>query len=286
MPPKLSRVIADFQNSLAESGAKSAHTISNYRRYLNHFFQHVGDLAVSELTLAKIHTYRKFLASPEAQLSTSSQNYHLTALRELLKYTNSLALTSIDPKSIKLHSLMGHQPVTALPTDLQSLAQSLPLSAEKLRDKLIIELLISTGIKVSELVDLNVTDVMPNFRQITVGLAPNSRILLLSPSTAVTLEKYLKSRQDTDPPLLIRHKTKSSDQHTRLSARTIQRTVKKLAEQSNTQHTTPQSIRNRYAIELFESGVSTAHVNQLLGHNHLESTAHYKQKLIKIKINS
>lgn len=263
----LKSAINDFLASLKST--KSLNTLKNYTRYLNHFLEFASDQPLTSLTPALITNYRSYLASANTKLSLSSQNYHLTALRQFLSVLRDQQLSILDPNLIKLH------PIPKTPTPMPD-SNLTPLSADNLRDQLILALLQTTGLKVSEIVALDVSDIMPNLRQITVGCYfAKQRALLLEPSVSLILEKYLKTRRGNETPLFTRLKS-NSHTSTRLTPRTIQRIVRKL---NPSEAVTPSTIRNQFAAHLFAEGISTTVANQLLGHTRKSSTVHYKTKL-------
>lgn len=269
-PVNLKLAIANFLAELRFN--KSPHTFKNYQRYLKNFFHFTSDLPISTLNSQHLSRYRSYLAHSDPPIAISSQNYHLTALRQFILYLHFRNLTTLDADLIKLHP----QPSPPSPRVFPDLNPS-KIIADNLRDQLILSLLRTTGLKVSEIVALDRSDIMPNLRQLTVGQSHKRRTLLLEPVTSLTLEKYLKTRRDTEPPLFIRLKM-NNQSSSRLTPRTIQRIVQKCG-QSSQGSATPSSLRNQFAANLFAEGINTAEANHLLGHLHKSSTAHYKSKL-------
>lgn len=274
-PIDLKLAIANFLADLRQS--KSPHTFENYQRYLKNFSHFVHDLSVSELNTQHLNRYRSYLSHSDPPMAISSQNYHLTALRQFILYLHSRNLTTLDADLIKLHS----EPKQTSP--LASVDLNSPkITADNVRDQLILSLLRTTGLKVSEVVALDRSDIMPNFRQLTAGRSRKQRTLLLEPSISLTLEKYLKTRRDTAAPLFIRLKI-NRQSSARLTPRTIQRIVQKFSRSSHSS-ATPSTLRNQFAANLFAEGMNTTEANQLLGHSHKSSTAHYKSKLDQARL--
>ena len=151
MDPLLQDGINKFLDHLDLVESKSAHTISNYRRYLQHFLEFSTNLLISRLTEAIIQEYRLFLSSKHSELSPITQNYHLTALREFIHFANQNSWLEINPRSIKLHSIPKKR-VSPLPGVALSTLQGQKIKPceEGLRDQLILELLVGNGLKVSE----------------------------------------------------------------------------------------------------------------------------------------
>jgi site-specific recombinase XerD len=237
---------------------------------------------MESITLAMLQEYRIFLNSKKMGLSIPTQNYHLTALREFLRFANQNMWSKIDPKVITLHSLPKKSTPVHPQVDLTTLqVKHTTPSPEGFRDKLILELLVSTGLKVSELVSLTRADVFPNFRQLNIGQGASRRTMLLPASASLALERYLKSRQDDYSPLLIRHKGMKHGDIPSLTTRTIQRTIKRLSKSQGLDTITPTTIRNQFASNLFSEGVNISHASQILGHTHQSSTSHIKSTLSK-----
>lgn len=263
----LSECISQFLDTL--STRKSSQTQDNYARYLEHFLRINGDLPVSHLELTHLSRFRTYLAT-KSGLSPSSQNYHLIALRQFIKYLLTRGLTTLTPADISLHTVHKTTDTHYDLEDLKSkLIHNLP---DNLRDQLILNLLFSTGLKVSEVVALKRQDIFPNFRQISVGDPP--RTMLLSPSTSLLVEKYLQTRHDSSPILFTTDKSANGP----MNVRTVQRIVKRFANQYSVD-LTPSAIRNLFASDLFDQGVTTDEAKELLGHKHKTSTIHYKSEL-------
>lgn len=282
MDQSLKGAIDKYLDYLDQVESKSTNTISNYARYLNHFLQFTSDLPLESISLTTLQEYRSFLNSKKMALSIPTQNYHLTALREFLRFAGQNTWSKIDPKVIVLHSIPKKSAPVHPEVDLTTLqSQHVTPSLEGFRDKLILELLVSTGLKVSELVSLTRADVFPNFRQINIGLGASRRTMLLPASASLALERYLRSRQDNYSPLLIRHKGMKHGDTPSLTTRTIQRTIKKLSLSQGSDPITPTTIRNQFASNLFSEGVNIPHASRILGHTHQSSTAHIKSNLSK-----
>lgn len=251
------------------SAAKSPNTITNYRRYLAHFSDYLSDIFLTDLSLQKLIQYRAFLLH-QSQLSPTTQNYHLIAVRQFIKYLHSSGLSQLTAADLKLLPVSPrHAIVTPTPVP-QNIT-----SSDNLRDQLIFNLIVTTGLKVSEIVQLDRSDILPNMRQITAGSTNKRRTLLLDPATAVLLEKYLTTRRDTLPALFIRQKNRSSSSN-RLTPRTIQRVIRQSSPDSSL---TPSKLRHQYANELFSEGVSTTQAGNLLGHTNKSTTIRYRSQL-------
>ncbi|MFC1727243.1 site-specific tyrosine recombinase/integron integrase [Patescibacteria group bacterium] len=278
------RLIEEFLEHLEIERQVSPLTVRNYRHYLRRFSQwlkqNLPQAQPKSLNLEIIKKYRVFLARftglNSKNLSVVTQGYHVIALRSFLKWLikndyNTLAPEKIDlPKgrSRSVKFLSGEQ-VERL------LAQPLPSSRTGLRDKAILELLFSTGLRVSELVKLN-RDHLDLKRQEfgVIGKGGRSRVVFLSTKAVKWLEKSLASREDDDPALFVRQSKGEGSR--RLTARSIQRLIKKYAQKARLPvEVTPHVLRHSFATDLLMAGADLRSVQEMLGHKNIATTQIY-----------
>ena len=157
----VSEALTDFLEHLEIEGGRSQNTIRNYSLYLERFIEFAGDIEVVKITSEMIRRYRLWLNrykndNDGKALSILTQSYHLIALRGFLTYLSRRDIPSLSADKIILPKTVRKQ-VTFLQYDeVVNLIDNIPLDSEQgLRDRAIIELLFSSGLRVSELVNLN-----------------------------------------------------------------------------------------------------------------------------------
>ena len=149
------------------------------------------------------------------------------------------------------------------------------------RDKAIIELLFSTGLRVSELVSLNIDDINLKRREFgVVGKGGRARVVFLSKRAAKWIERYLVARDDNFEPLFIRHRhiddPTLDDEDVRLSARSVQRMFKKYRKKLKLPiKVTPHILRHSFATDLLMAGADIRSVQEMLGHKNIQTTQVY-----------
>lgn len=292
---ELSILIRDFLESLEIEGGRSRKTIENYELYLERFHMIVNELCpelpaitASDLTPEIIRKYRlklnRFTDNPKNQsLSTLTQSYHLIALRGFLKYLVRRGIKSLEPSLIDLPKTTRKQ-VTFLHFDeVERLIKAIPEDNEPgLRDRAIIELLFSSGLRISELVNLNRDSINLARREFMVrGKGSKDRPIFISQSAADHLSAYLSIRKDTLVPLFISYSKNpgtpdTSGDFRRLSARSIERFIQKYAKIAGiTKHVTPHTLRHSFATDLLINGADIRSVQSMLGHSDISTTQIY-----------
>ena len=284
----LSEALADFLEHLEVEGGRSPRTIENYKLYLERFIDFAGDIDVAKITSETIRKYRLWLnryknSNTGKELLLITQNYHLIALRGLLTYLSQRDIPSLAADKIILPKTVRKQ-VTFLHYDeVVRLIEQIPLDNEPgLRDRAIIELLFSSGLRVSELVNLNRDHINLARREFMVrGKGQKDRPVFVSMSAAEHVKNYLDSRSDSLPALFIsysRRLTKPlvSGDYRRLSARSIQRMVSHYARLAGiTKHVSPHTMRHSFATDLLMNGADLRAVQSMLGHSNIATTQIY-----------
>lgn len=286
MSHMLSEMIIDFTEHLEVERGRSSKTAENYKLYLDRFVLFTGDIEVEKLTPEIIRKYRLWLNRYQGDdgetLSTITQNYHLIALRGFLKYMSYRNIETIGADKIILPKVARKQ-VTFLHYDeINRLLEQIDCSSEQgLRDRAIIELLFSSGLRVSELVNLNRDHVNTKRREFTVrGKGQKDRPVFVSKSAAEHVDNYLAARLDNLPPLFLSYSRNNISSMTgdyrRLSARSIQRMVSKYARLAGiTKHVSPHTMRHSFATDLLMNGADIRSVQVMLGHSSISTTQVY-----------
>jgi site-specific recombinase XerD len=282
----LSELILDYIEHLEVEGGRSSKTAENYTLYLERFVAFTNDIQVDKITSEIIRKYRLWLNRYKndngEELSTITQSYHLIALRGFLGYLSKRDIPSLTPDKIELPKVTRKQ-VTFLHYDeIARMLEAIPLDSEVgLRDRAIIELLFSSGLRVSELVNLNRDHVNTKRREFMVrGKGQKDRPVFIGQATAERVEEYLKARFDNLPPLFLsysRNNTASmSGDYRRLSARSIQRIIARYARLAGiTKHVSPHTMRHSFATDLLMNGADLRSVQSMLGHSNISTTQVY-----------
>jgi len=283
-----SEALADFLEHLEVEGGRSPRTIENYKLYLERFIDFAGDIDVAKITSETIRKYRLWLnryknSNTGEELLLITQNYHLIALRGLLTYLSQRDISSLAADKITLPKTVRKQ-VTFLHYDeVVRLIEQIPLDNEPgLRDRAIIELLFSSGLRVSELVNLNRDHINLARREFMVrGKGQKDRPVFVSMSAAEHVKNYLDARHDNLSALFISYsrrlaKPSVSGDYRRLSARSIQRMVSHYARLAGiTKHVSPHTMRHSFATDLLMNGADLRAVQSMLGHSNIATTQIY-----------
>lgn len=276
----------DFLEYLEIEQNRSQNTIKNYDHYLTRLIDYAGDIAVTDIDDDLIRKWRLWLnrlgTNVSDEMQKNTQNYHLIALRSFLKFCAKRNVAALAPNRIELARTHRKQ-VTFLNVDeLVRLFSQPDLSKQQgLRDRAILELLFSSGLRVSELVGLDRDHINLKRREFTVrGKGQKDRPVFISQQAADWIHQYLQKRTDTTRPLFIRYSgTKKVDltgNFHRLTARSIQRMVSKYALLAGiTKHVSPHTLRHSFATDLLMNGADLRSVQALLGHSNIATTQIY-----------
>lgn len=282
----ISDYLLDFIEHLEVEGGRSAKTAENYKLYLERLVEFTEDLSVDKITTEIVRKYRlwlnRYTNGQGDELATITQAYHLIALRGFLKYLSSRDIPSLSPDKIILPKVSRKQ-VTFLHYDeVERLIDTIDLESEAgLRDRAIVELLFSSGLRVSELVNLNRDHVNTKRREFMVrGKGQKDRPVFISQATADWVNRYLDARQDTLAPLFLSYsknvEASTSGDFRRLTARSIQRMVSKYAKLAGiTKHVSPHTMRHSFATDLLMNGADIRSVQSMLGHSNISTTQVY-----------
>ncbi len=280
------KALVDFLEYLEIEQNRSQKTIANYHHYLLRLSDYAGEIKVSDITPELIRKWRLWLnrigtyESDELQKSTT--NYHLIALRSFLKYCVKRDIPAMSPDKIELARTKRKQ-VSFLSNEemLRLLNQPNISNKTGLRDRAILELLYSSGLRVSELTNLNREHINLKRREFMVrGKGQKDRPVFISDMAANWIDKYLESRGDKAPALFIRFsgikKPDLSGNYLRLTPRSIQRMVSKYALLAGiTKHVSPHSLRHSFATDLLINGADIRSVQAMLGHSNISTTQIY-----------
>lgn len=283
----LSEALDNFIESIEVEGGRSKKTAENYTLYVERFIEFAGDIKVSEISYELVRKYRLWLNRYEnyngVNLGKSTQAYHLIALRRLLTYLSKRDIKSLEPTKIELPKMTKPQVNFLHYEEVERLLEVIPQDTELgLRDRAILELLFSSGLRVSELINLNRDHINTKRREFSVrGKGNKDRPIFISKTASQHIDNYLKSRKDNLSPLFINYSkrctTPSLDgNYRRLTARSVQRMIEKYARLAGiTKKVSPHTMRHSFATDLLLNGADLRSVQSMLGHASISTTQIY-----------
>lgn len=298
MVRKIDELITDFLEYLEVERGRSQQTIRNYDFYLRRFALWAKHPAPEKITDELVHRFRLWLnRSVEGRegktLKKSTQNYHVIALRSFLKYLARKDVASLAPEKIELarqemrqvEFLEGDELDRLLSGPIHGNPPQSPLGKGggrmlvSLRDRAILELLFSTGMRVSELASLKIESINLSRDEFTVrGKGGKLRAVFLSSTAKDALKEYLGKRRDPSPFLFVGHDRAKGARAFKggLTPRSIQRLVERYAKAAGiTKHITPHTLRHTFATDLLLGGADIRSVQSLLGHASITTTQIY-----------
>ena len=288
--------IGDFLSNL-QSNNYSVLTVRNYKGYLETFdrFLNESNIHFKRISKETIISYKEYLTSFSLKTSKTSNhsekllapctiNYKLIGLRVYLRYLISIDYPCpLAPEAVENLKIIQKQPRLPDLKELISLIEAPCPDADimELRDKAILETLFNTGLRVSELVNLNRNQISLEPKQISLRAKGNKiRTVFLSDTTAKWIESYLRSRQDNFIPLFIRHNgqidIRNNGEGMRLTVRSIQRVVIRYAERCGLSiKATPQTLRHCFTLYLAGERANPVPLQVLFSHESLDGINHY-----------
>ena len=283
---KTEAAIQQYLEYLAIEQNRSKRTIENYKHYLNRLLDFAGDISVTDITPDLVRKWRLWLhelgSDRAAELSKATQNYHLIALRSFLKFCHKRNIEALATDQIELARVKRGQ-VSFLTTEEMESLLNQPNIEEiaGLRDRAILELLYSGGLRVSELIGLDITHINLDRREFMVrGKGQKDRPIFVSDEAASWLKKYLDKRTDNLPALFIsysgRKNVSNSGNFRRLTARSVQRMIAQCARLAGiTKRVSPHTMRHSFATDLLMNGADIRSVQSMLGHSNISTTQIY-----------
>jgi site-specific recombinase XerD len=266
---------------------RAVKTIENYDRYLSRYFTQMQIKDVSNISEQSIREFRLWLNRQPGTAADSmkrrTQNYYMIALRAFLKFLRKRDIAAISPEKIELAKLPDRQLDLITSAELERLMRAPKEAFEKekdpdkarsyLRDTAILELLFSTGLRVSELCALN-SDIDLSRDELSVrGKGEKVRVVFLSNASKNAVREYLQARNDMEEALFVDGRPNKLH---RIIPRDIQRHLKSyVARAGITNVVTPHTLRHAFATDLLSNGADIRSVQQLLGHASINTTQIY-----------
>lgn len=281
-----SDLIQDYIEHLEVEGGRSRKTAENYKLYLERFVEFTDNIDVAKISTELVRKYRlwlnRYVNNNDDILATITQSYHLIALRGFLRYLSNRDIESLSPDKITLPKVSRKQVTFLYRDEITRLLAEIDTSKEQgLRDRAIIELLFSSGLRVSELVNLNRDNINLKRREFMVrGKGQKDRPVFISQSAADHITNYLESRHDSLPALFISYSRNVSPETTgdyrRLTVRSVQRMLGQYTRLAGiTKHVSPHTMRHSYATDLLMNGADIRSVQSMLGHSNISTTQVY-----------
>ena len=281
----ITRAIKEFIRFGTASKGYSINTLKNYQRYLGVFStwaEENGLRNVEDIKLDDVEEFQVFLSQKnEEGLSKKTRNYYLIAIRALLKYLIDHDIDALSPQRVVLAKTAGREIQFLEKNELESIrnASGGENSLNSLRDRAIISVLFSSGLRVSELVNLKRNQISVVRGEFSVtGKGGKVRPIFLNEQACDDLASYIENRQDSNPYVFIRHfKNPELDNKKRaLTARSIQRLLSRCARLAGiAKSVTPHKLRHSFATELLRNGADLRSVQALLGHSSITTTQVY-----------
>ncbi len=297
----LQRLKTEFLEYLEIEKGRSLKTVENYDRYLARFLSHTGVSSPAKLSEQMVREFRLHLNRQPGVSGTmkhKTQNYYMISLRAFLKFLRKRGIESLSPERIELAKVGGRDLDLMSSDELERLmhaptkgladravggtaANGRTNQLISLRDTAMLELLFSTGLRVSELCSLN-RDLDLSRDEFSIrGKGEKVRVVFLSPEAKQGIRDYLAKRSDVDDALFIQMgkasaQAEKTKQGLRLTPRSVERIVKRYATKAGiTRKVTPHVIRHSFATDLLENGADLRSVQALLGHSNIATTQVY-----------
>jgi len=287
---EIAKKIEQFLQYLQVEKGSSPLTVRNYRHYLCRFCNWMESQGIrqtlKDINQEVVRQYRVFLSNLSGEkgetMSRRTQGYHVIALRSFLKWCIKNDLDVLSPEKIDLPKVQERQVKFLNGDQVDRLLNAPSLSTiQGKRNKAILEVLFSTGLRVSELAKLDRDKIDLERREFgIIGKGGRARVVFLSTRAAEWVKKYLEEREDSYRPLFIRHKGKMDpsipDEKMRLSVRSIQRMIKKYVRKIKLPvDATPHVLRHSFATDLLIAGADLRSVQEMLGHKNISTTQIY-----------
>lgn len=283
--------VEKFLEYLEVEKGSSPLTVRNYRHYLSRFVNWLKEekikLTLKDINPEIVRQFRVYLSrlpgfKGQGTMSRKTQGYHAIALRSFLRWLTKNDFEVMAADKIELPKITERQVKFLTGEQVERLLNAPTLSnLAGRRDKAILELLYSTGLRVSELCKLNKDDISLERREFgIVGKGGRGRVVFLSKRAADWIDQYLQARTDDYSPLFIRHQGEpdptTPDEKMRLSVRSVQRMIKKYVRKVKLPvDATPHVMRHSFATDLLMAGADIRSVQEMLGHKNIQTTQIY-----------
>jgi site-specific recombinase XerD len=287
MATRLEQLKTQFLEHIEIEKGRALKTVQNYDHYISRYLQFSKATDPEHITSASIREFRLWLnrqtmgnnRATGKTVSRKTQNYYMIALRVFLKYLTRQKIPSLSAEEIDLAKVPERHLDLISPSELaRLLASSEGSDIQSLRNKAILELLFSTGLRVSELCSLT-NDIDFSQGEFSIrGKGGKIRVVFVSPEARETIHKYLKLRKDMSDALFVQlgSEIKDPSDIKPLARRSIERIVKQCAIKAGiSRKVTPHVIRHCFATDLLSNGADIRSVQMMLGHANIATTQIY-----------
>jgi len=289
----LKKLKTEYLEYLEIEKNRSQLTIRNYDHYLGKFLNWSMARSPKDVTSDLVKKFRLYLNrhidKKGKKLQKNTQDYYIIALRGFLKYLAKQDIETLASEKVELGKISEREVEFLDAEEIKRLLGSVGSEnlCSLLRDKAILELLFSTGLRVSELANLDRENINLKKGEFSIrGKGNKIRLVFISDSAKNTLASYLAKRKDVDPALFIHFKKGSGNKKPagnknlcpslRLTPRSIQRIVKNYAIKAGiTKKVTPHTLRHSFATDLLANGADIRSVQTMLGHSSITTTQIY-----------
>jgi site-specific recombinase XerD len=298
MTTKIDQLKLQYLEYIEIEKGRAIRTVENYAHYLDVFLKQTQIKNPEDLTNTKLREFRVWLNRQSAgnnaksgeTMKKKTQNYYLIAVRSFLKYLTKIGIPSLAADQIELAKVPERQ-IDIITTDELKRLLDAPNKEKdpqkKARGLAILELLFSTGLRVSELCSLN-SDLDLTRDELSIrGKGGKVRVVFLSDEAKDKVKKYLALRKDMSDALFVKvgnektklgdiKKDKDEEPTEGLTRRSIERIVKRYATMAGiSSKVTPHTIRHLFATDLLSNGADLRSVQALLGHANINTTQIY-----------
>lgn len=279
---KIRIYITDYLEYLEVDKNRSQKTIENYARYLDKFAYWAKIEHPKDITDKLVHKFRvylsQFMDEQGIPLNRKTQNYYIIALRGFLRYLSKKDVSSLSAEKIELGKTNARTIDFLTVEEIERLIKVTEgMSFAASRNRAILFLLFSSGLRISELVNLNRNNIDLDRKEFSViGKGSKIRIVFISDGAKGAIEYYLNKRKDVDLALFVRLPKKNDFSDLRLTPRSIQRIVAQCAKKAGIlKKVTPHVLRHSFATNLLQNGADIRSVQALLGHSSINTTQIY-----------
>lgn len=279
---EIEKLLKEYLDYLEIEKNRSPKTRENYERYLRAFIDHAKLRRVEDITAESIKDFRVHLARGEQQLKKITQTYYAIAIRNFLKYLVKTDHDALSPDKIELPKIPRRQIDIIEYADLERFLSGPPQDTLRgLRDRAILEMLFSTGLRISELCNLDRYINLDRGEMTVRGKGEKLRVVFLSDRAKAAIKNYLDKRTDALEHLFVSLSKQTSALAQpkvlgKITPRAVQRLVELYRRKAGiAKRITPHQIRHQFATDLLVNGADLRSVQELLGHSNISTTQIY-----------
>ncbi|MBI2013427.1 MAG: tyrosine-type recombinase/integrase [Candidatus Colwellbacteria bacterium] len=275
---EINKFVKEYLDYLTIEKNRSPKTRTNYERYLKKFIESENIKTVGDITEKSVRNFRLKLANAEPEIKKITQSYYVIVIRSFLKYLAKVGAKAVPAERVELPKIPEREIQIIDYKDLERLlAAPKGNSLRALRDKAILEVLFSTGLRVAELCNLN-RNLNFDRGEITIrGKGSRLRIVFISDSAKKAIKVYLESRTDPEEALFVSiAKGKRENIIGRITSRSVERIVEHYTSAAGIpRRVTPHTLRHQFGTDLLVNGADLRSVQELLGHKNIATTQIY-----------